>query len=44
MRPTLTAETYNRMLPYIKKNFELSMKYTNYLARVEAEINKSIQS
>ena len=44
MRPTLTAETYNRMLPYIKKNFELSMKYTNYLARVEDEINKSIQS
>ena len=44
IRPTLTAETYNQMLPYIKKNFELSLKYTNYLDRVEAEINKIIQS
>ena len=43
IRPTLTAEAYNQMLPYIKKNFELSLKYTKWIDRVEAEINKITQ-
>ena len=42
IRPTLTAETYNQMLPYIKKNFETSLGYVNFTDRVEAEIKKII--
>lgn len=35
-------DTYTEMLPFIKINFDLAKKYTNFWFRIEEEINKKI--
>jgi len=38
----LNETTYSEMLPYIKINFDLAKKYTNFWGRIEDEINKKL--
>ena len=38
----LNETTYSEMLPYIKINFELAKKYTDFWVRIEKEINKKL--
>lgn len=38
----LNETTYFEMLPYIKINFDLAKKYTNFWGRIEDEINKKL--
>jgi len=42
IRDTLTKEKYLEMLPYINKNYTLSLNYIKFAKRVEVEINKNI--
>jgi len=42
IRDTLTKEKYIEMLPHIKKNFELSLKYSEFWVRLESTIKKSL--
>jgi hypothetical protein len=40
----LNETTYSEMLPYIKINFELAKKYTDFWSRIEEEINKKLNA
>jgi len=40
----LNKTTYSEMLPYIKINFELAKKYTDFWSRIESEINKKLNT
>jgi len=40
----LNETTYSEMLPYIKINFELAKKYTDFWLRLESEINKKLNA
>jgi hypothetical protein len=40
----LNETTYSEMLPYIKINFGLAKKYTDFWSRVEEEINKKLNA
>ena len=42
IRDSLTKEKYLEMLPYIEKNYALSLNYIKFAKRVEAEIDKRI--
>lgn len=42
IRDSLTKEKYLEMLPFIQKNYELSLNYIKFAKRVEKEINKKI--
>lgn len=39
---TINSETYSDMLPFIKKNFGLSLKYTDFWARVTSTIKEKL--
>jgi hypothetical protein len=41
--PTLTKETYDKMLPYIKENFNKSLDYTDFWVRVETVIQNKLR-
>lgn len=40
--PTLNRDTYTKMLPFINKNFDLSLKYTDFWDRVESVIKNKL--
>lgn len=40
--PSLNVETYNRMLPFVMKNFEKSLNYVDFWGRIEDTINQKL--
>jgi hypothetical protein len=43
MTPKLNKDTYNNMLPFIKENFNLSLKYTDFWDRVSNKIKENLK-
>lgn len=42
--PSLTPNTYDRMLPFINKNFNLSLKYVDFWGRIQSVIREELKN
>jgi hypothetical protein len=41
--PTITEEKYNEMLPFIKNNFDISLKYVDFWGRISNKIKEKLR-